>query len=91
VADGNETFFGDMQYSIQQCAQLVINNRDICDIRPIYFDLSKAIIREAMYKGMQIQNILSKMRMRIVKMQYYQLKLLKIFKIQISLQMYCIS
>jgi len=34
-----------------------------------------------MYKGMQIQKILSKVRMRIVKMQYYQLKLLKIFKI----------
>jgi len=74
-------FFGDMQYSIQQFAQYVINNHDICDIRPIYFSLYKAIIKEIMYKVMQLQKTLSKVRMRIVKMQYYQLKLLKIFNI----------
>jgi len=36
---------------MQQFAQYVINNRVICDIRPIYFGLHKAIIKEVMYKG----------------------------------------
>jgi hypothetical protein len=50
-------------------------------VSPTCFGLYKAIIKETVYKEIQIQQILLIECMCRVKIQYYQLKMLKMFKI----------
>ena len=61
-----------------------INNKQsfvICYDPPTCFGFFKAINREGVYKGIQIQQIVSMRCMCKVKIRYCPLKLLQVFKI----------
>ena len=63
-----------MQFSISNEYSFII-----CDVPPTSFGPYKAIIGVVLYEGIKVQQILSKMCMRRVKIPYYQFKLLNIY------------
>ena len=53
-----------------------------------YFGLYKAIVKEAVYKGIKIQQILSNVCMCRVKTECYELKLLNMFQISVNYKLF---